>query len=222
MPHCFDTARTVGATRRSPAEPAILKKQNTSRTLGRRMPQKRRSIVWSVKLGGCSCCGRAAKGVSKPDFAPWRPAGAEGVSKPDFAPWRGARQIAGGERSEPPELENGEQSPGRGETILSYAPQGSFLFASIPGARKNARPRLIVLRPAGATSLNCGFTAISAARPYEIANGRVTTPAVPGRLISTIPSCHKPASGPSSSLDSTCLPSSSSESCPLWIANKPV
>ena len=97
---------------------------------------------------------------------------AEGVSKPDFAPWRGARPIAGGERSEPPELEIGEKSPGRGETILSFALFRAPLYSHpYRGLAKSARPRLIVLRPSGAASLDIGFAAISAARPYETTNG---------------------------------------------------
>ena len=56
----------------------------------------------------------------------------QAVSKLDLAPRKGERPIAGGERSEPPELEKGEKSPGRGETILSFAPQiQSSLFIRI-------------------------------------------------------------------------------------------
>jgi len=73
--------------------------------------------------------GGSGQAVSKLDLAPRR---AKRVSKPDFAPRKGARPIAGGERSEPPELEEGEKSPGRGETILSFAPQiQSSLFIRI-------------------------------------------------------------------------------------------
>jgi len=69
----------------------------------------------------CFCQSVPGPPTSRPmlhSFATSRTVGATSgdCSKLDFAPWRGARQIAGGERSEPPELDNGEKSPGRGET----------------------------------------------------------------------------------------------------------
>jgi len=66
---------------------------------------------------------------------------AEGVSKPDFAPWRSAKPIVGGERSEPPELENREKSPGRGKTILSFALSGLlFIRIHTGGSQKALAP----------------------------------------------------------------------------------
>ena len=75
---------------------------------------------------------------------------AEGVSKPDFAPRRGARPIAGGERSEPPELEIGEKSPGRGETILSFAPSGLLCIRiHTGGSQKALAPGSLSCAPPG-------------------------------------------------------------------------
>jgi len=85
----------------------------------------------------------------------------------------GARQTAGGERSEPPELDNGGKSPGRGETILSLALSGLlYIRIHTGGSQKVLAPGHLSWAPPGRLRLTVVLQQLLPVAPTDSSGGK--------------------------------------------------